>query len=48
VIGPVQSQIQDFHLLCQSPYFLFEGVWNDDRYVVMKADAMSRDPKRKI
>jgi hypothetical protein len=22
------------------------GEWNDDRYVVMKADAMSRDPRR--
>ena len=24
---------------------LHQGVWNDDRYVVMKADAMSRDPR---
>jgi hypothetical protein len=25
---------------------LHRGVWNDDRYIVMKADAMSRDPRR--
>ena len=25
---------------------LHRGIWNDDRYVVMKADAMSRDPRR--
>jgi hypothetical protein len=25
---------------------LHRGVWNDDRYIVMKVDAMSRDPRR--
>ena len=25
---------------------LHRGAWNDDRYLLMKTDAMSRDPRR--